>query len=119
MVSHYYELASRYNELVSRYYELASRYNEVVARYYDLVSPYYELVSRYNELVSRYFEDFFFFFFFKCPYRLSYVRTEIAIISGCVRVNTSTPQKFDFSRALQHRNDKVSFFCCCLALLLL
>ena len=63
MVSHYYELASRYNELVSRYYELASRYNEVVARYYDLVSRYYELVSRYNELVSRYFEDFFFLFF--------------------------------------------------------
>ena len=56
MVYHYYELASRYNELVSRYYELASRYNEVVARYYDLV-------SRYNELVSRYFEDFFFLFF--------------------------------------------------------
>ena len=64
MVSHYYELASRYNELVSRYYGLASRYNEVVARYYDLVSRYYELVSRFNELVSRYFEDFFFSFFF-------------------------------------------------------
>ena len=56
MVYHYYELASRYNELVFRYYELASRYNEVVARYYDLVSRYYELVSRY-------FEDFFFLFF--------------------------------------------------------
>ena len=66
MVYHYYELASRYNELVFRYYELASRYNEVVASYYDLVSRYYELVSRY-------FEDFFFSFFFKCPYRLSYL----------------------------------------------
>ena len=63
MVSHYYELASRYNKLVSRYYELASRYNELVSHYYDLVSRYYELVSRYNELVSRYFEDFFFLFF--------------------------------------------------------
>ena len=78
MVYHYYELASRYNELVSRYYMLASRYNEVVARYYDLVSRYYELVSRYNELVSRYFEDFFFsFFFVKCPYRLSYLTLPI------------------------------------------
>ena len=69
MVSHYYELASRYNELVSRYYELASRYNEVVARYYDFVSRYYKLVSRY-------FEDFFSFFLnvligFR-TYRLSY-----------------------------------------------
>ena len=42
--------------MVSHYYELASRYNELVARYY-------ELVSRYNELVSRYFEDIFFLFF--------------------------------------------------------
>ena len=64
MVSHYFELASRYNELVSRYYVLASRYNKVVSRYYELVSRYYELVSRSNELVSRYFEDCFFLLFF-------------------------------------------------------
>ena len=65
MISHYYELASCYNDLVSRYYELASRYNELVARYYELVSRYNELVSRYTDLVSRYFEDLFFFSFFE------------------------------------------------------
>lgn len=54
-LSSYYDLESRYNNLVSRYYDLSSRTYDVLCRTYDISSRYTDLVSRTYGLVKIFF----------------------------------------------------------------